>query len=397
MRLLRITTVPISLHLLLRGQSRFMSDHGFTVLTASASGKEATLLRRAGIRHEVVEMTRTISPIRDLKALLALVKLMRKFRPDIVHTHTPKAGLLGMLAARIAGVPVRMHTVAGLPQMEARGLKSVLLKITEWLTCSCAHRVYPNSFGLLNYMQHYLPSYRRKFRVLGNGSTNGIDTSFFSRSEDLLHKAAALRAAHRIGTDELVFCFIGRIVGDKGINELLTAFKSISVTRKVKLLLVGMLEKDLDPLKPESLAIIRNNPDVISLGYQDDVRVSLLASDIFVFPSYREGFPNVVMQAMCMGVPCIVSDINGCNELVENGRTGLVVPVKNTKALQNAMVHMMDREDERSLFAQRALINVRENYEQRHVWQLLLEEYQSMASAHLIRTNYVTRSSAPTT
>jgi glycosyltransferase involved in cell wall biosynthesis len=357
-----------------------MAEHGFDVLTASADGKEVVHLQNAGIRHEVVEMTRTISPLKDLKALVKLIRLMKRFKPDIVHTHTPKAGLLGMMAARIAGVPVRMHTVAGLPQMEAEGVKKSLLKLTEWITCFCAQRVYPNSFGLLRYLNDYLPSFRSKFRVLGNGSTNGIDTSYFSANAALGEKAKALRHKYNVQDDELVYCFIGRIVSDKGINELLSAFEEISRTRRAKLFLVGMLENELDPLTSKSLAIIRDHPNVISLGYLDDVRLPLLASDVFVFPSYREGFPNVVMQAMCMGVPCIVSDINGCNELVEDGRTGLIIPVKDTEALKTAMLNMMEKEDERLCFAKRALENVRKNYEQQHVWELLLEEYRSLSS-----------------
>ena len=159
-RLLRITTVPISLHLLLKGQPQFMQSNGFKVLTVSADGKELAAIKSSGIPHQIINLTRKISPIADTIALWKMIQLIKSFKPDIVHTHTPKAGLIGMMAAFICRVPIRLHTVAGLPVMEAQGLKKSLLILTEKITCFCANNVYPNSNGLMVFMINNFRSFK---------------------------------------------------------------------------------------------------------------------------------------------------------------------------------------------------------------------------------------------
>src|SRR5688572_16963125 len=154
-RLLRITTVPISLHLLLQGQFRYMREHGFDVITMSADGKEVVEVIKDGTPHIVIPMTRKITPLQDFKCLLKLIQEIKKIKPDIVHTHTPKAGLLGMMASWMCRVPVRLHTVAGLPLMEASGFKHTVLRIAERVTYNCAHLVYPNSHGLKKYIEQH--------------------------------------------------------------------------------------------------------------------------------------------------------------------------------------------------------------------------------------------------
>lgn len=374
-RLLRITTASISLKLLLRGQFTYFQQHGFDVLTVSADGSEVKDLQAEGIAHQVVPMTRKITPLQDLICLWKLVGLMQEFKPDIVHTHTPKAGLLGMVAAWICRVPARLHTVAGLPLMEAKGFKRWLLKMAERITYSCAHQVYPNSKGLLTYIKEQLVLVHRPLSIIGRGSTNGIDTSYFSRSPELMDKSAAIRAKYQIPDDAVVFCFVGRIVKDKGIVELTEAFKKLSASRDVWLLLVGPFEQELDPLPHEVIHFITDSNRIIKAGFQQDVRPWLLASDVFVFPSYREGFPNVVMQAACLKVPCIVSDINGCNELIEHNVSGMIVPPKNQIALFDAMALMAADKIRSSEFAGKAHQFVVDNFDQQYVWGELLKEY----------------------
>jgi glycosyltransferase involved in cell wall biosynthesis len=349
---------------------------------------------------------------------------MREFRPQIVHTHTPKAGLLGMLAARLAGVPVRVHTVAGLPLMEATGLKRRVLVMAERLTYACAQRVYPNSKGLLEFIQgdfrysegqmrrnagnqlHRKQSFGKRvweeelfkvngaqlqannagkqavadprFRLIGKGSSNGIDPVHFARTPELTAMASDIRARHHIPAEALVFGFVGRVVKDKGIVELVEAFRALAATANIRLLLVGPYEQELDPLPDEVMNFIRTDSRVIAAGYQQDVRPWIIASDVFVFPSYREGFPNVVMQAACLEVPCIVSDINGCNEIIEDESSGLVVPPKNTAALQEAMGEMMAFKDLRRSFAILARAHVIENFSQRYIWNEILKEYRTL-------------------
>jgi len=379
-RLLRITTVPISLHLLLKGQPQFMQSNGFDVLTVSADGKELAAIRNAGISHQTINLTRKISPIADTIALWKMIQLIKSFKPDIVHTHTPKAGLIGMMAAYICKVPIKLHTVAGLPVMEAQGLKKSLLILTEKITCFCANNVYPNSNGLMDFMINNFRSFKHKFKVLGKGSTNGIITKHYSLTPELSELATQLKSKYNFQPSDFVFCFIGRLVGDKGINELINVFDHLSKNNNCKLLLVGMQEPELDPLSANCLEIIQNNKNIISLGYQDDVRVAIAASNVFVFPSYREGFPNVVMQAQSMGVPCIVSDINGCNELVTHQESGLIVPVKNETALQEAMYILMNDIEKCKSFSSIARENILQHYEQSQVWNYILKEYKQLLS-----------------
>jgi glycosyltransferase involved in cell wall biosynthesis len=374
-RLLRITTVPISLKILLKGQLEFMQQNGFDVLTVSADGPEIGYLKQQGIDHQIVNMTRKITPIQDLKALIHLIRIIRAFKPDIVHTHTPKAGLLGMMAAWICRVNVRLHTVAGLPLMEARGLKKRVLMFTEKITCACANKVYPNSKAMAEYILKHIYPVPEKVSVIGEGSSNGIDTDFFNPSDELRVAAVALREQYNI-SDQLIFSFVGRVVTDKGVNELLRAFDRLSKEHPCWLLLVGPFEDDLDPISNESLDILKSNNRIISLGYVNEVRTPMLASDVFVFPSYREGFPNVVMQACCLERPCIVTNINGCNEIIQHGTTGLIVPAKDEIKLYEAMRFMTINRDRRREFGAASRRYVVANFNQAYLWDTILNEYK---------------------
>ena len=380
-KLIRITTVPISLKILLKGQHQFMSEQGFEVIGVSSKGQELQdVQNEEHIRIIELEMTRNISPIKDLISLYKFYNLCKKEKPLIVHSHTPKAGIVGMLGAKLAKVPIRLHTVAGLPLMEATGIKRKLLDFVEKLTYSCATKVYPNSKGLYDFILENKYATENKLKIIANGSSNGINTSFFSLSQVLEEQRNLLKKQLGIKEGDFVFIFVGRLVGDKGINELIEAFSSLKFDN-VKLLLVGPMEKKLDPLKEETLHKIETNPLIISVGFQKDVRPYFAISDSLVFPSYREGFPNVVMQAGAMGLPCIVSNINGCNEIIMEEVNGMIVPVKNVKQLQEKMFLLSQ---DRELYT-RLQLNSRkiiiERYEQAIVWEEILNEYKELISS----------------
>ena len=377
-RLLRITTVPISLKILLRGQFIFFHQQGFEVLTVSADGPEVADIKREGVEHIIVPMTRTITLLQDFVCLYKLILIIKKFKPDIVHTHTPKAGLLGMLAAWLCNVPVRLHTVAGLPLMEMQGVKRWIIKQTERITYACAHRIYPNSRGLFDFIIKEIRIRPLKLKIIGSGSSNGIDVEYFSRTPQLEQQASQIRLNNQIPDNEIVFCFVGRLVMDKGITELVRSFEVINNKVPSWLLLVGSFEEQLDPLPPGVMVSIKGNKRILATGFQKDVRAYMMASNIFVFPSYREGFPNVVMQAACLNIPSIVSDINGCNELIENNKTGLVIPPKNEEALQTAMEKLAANEDERKEMSIKAKDFVSGHFDQRHFWNELHNEYSSL-------------------
>lgn len=383
-KLIRITTVPISFKVLLKGQLRFMASNGFDVKGVSSEGEELKEVREnEGIVMEAINMSRKITPFQDLKSLWEMWNFLRKEKPQIVHTHTPKAGIIGMLAARLAGVPHRLHTVAGLPLMEAMGIKRKILNFVERLTYSSATRVYPNSKGLYNFILQNNFTQSNKLKIIANGSSNGINTTFFSPAQVSEIEKITLREKLNIQPDDFVFVFVGRIVSDKGINELIKAFSELQTAKNneltgIKLLLVGDLESDLDPLNPETLAEINQNKDIISVGFQQDVRPFFAISDALAFPSYREGFPNVVMQAGAMGLPSIVSDINGCNEIIVEGKNGLIIPPKNVEKLKEKMLTLAKDKNLYTKLKGNSRRMIENRYEQSVVWNALLEEYEGL-------------------
>jgi glycosyltransferase involved in cell wall biosynthesis len=373
-KLIRITTVPISLKILLRGQLSFMSEY-FEVVGVTSPGKEIKEVEdNEQIRVIPISMSRKITPIQDLKSLWKIYWLLKKEKPDIVHTHTPKAGIIGMMAARLANIPIRLHTVAGLPLMEATGAKRKILDWVEKIIYSYATKIYPNSKGLHDFIVSQKFTATSKLKIIGSGSSNGVDTSFFSKENISDEDITKLKNELKIHVEDFVFIFVGRLVKDKGINELITAFSKIQI-KNSKLLLVGPLEEDLDPLLPEITKEIQQNKNIISVGFQHDVRPYFAISHALVFPSYREGFPNVVMQAGAMGLPSIVSDINGCNEIIVDGENGHIIPVKNVESLQKAMESFLENKNYISRLKNNARPMIQNRYEQSVVWNALLEEY----------------------
>lgn len=376
-KLIRITTVPISLEKLLENQARFFKKYYSVTLVSAQKEQLEALAKEQGVTYFPLEMTRKITLLQDLRCLLQLVRFLRKEKPHIVHSHTPKAGIIGMLAAFIARVPVRMHTVAGLPLMEAKGIKKRILYAVERLTYRCATHVYPNSKGLMDFIQKKHLAEKTPLQIIGKGSSNGIDTGHFNADSISDQELIKCQKKWTIAQDDFVFLFIGRLVGDKGINELVSAFEQLSnKLPKVKLLLVGPQEPILDPLAKSTIKAIDQNPSIISTGYQQDVRPFLKMAQVFVFPSYREGFPNVVLQAGAMGVPCIVSDINGCNEIIEDEVNGFVVPPKQVQPLTKKMQSLYEDAEKRNTFIQRTQTLIATNFERAQYWKLLLAEYQ---------------------
>lgn len=376
-KLIRITTVPISLDKLLSGQLNYMTMF-YEVIAVSSEKK---YLDQVGENEKVsvfhLEMTRKITPLKDFFAILKLYFFLRKEQPQIIHSHTPKAGLVAMVAAKLARVPIRLHTVAGLPLMEAKGMKRKILVWVEKMIYFCATRVYPNSEGLHDFILNEGFCSKEKIKVIGKGSSNGINTRHFCLEKiDILHQQV-LKDKLKIGSEDFVFIFVGRLVTDKGINELIQAFKKIhTFFQNAKLLLVGPYETELDPLQKETVLEIENNTAIIHVGYQPDVRPYFAISNVLVFPSYREGFPNVVMQAGAMELPCIVTDINGCNEIIMSDYNGLIIPVKNANAIFEGMKLFL----EDTLYYQKLKLHARkkivENYEQETVWKAVLDEYK---------------------
>jgi len=377
-KLIRITTVPISLKILLNDQLKFMSRH-FKVVGISSDEKELLEVTRfEDIRTIPLNMSREITPIKDLISLIKMIIVLIKEKPEIVHTHTPKAGIVGMMAAFICRVPHRLHTVAGLPVMEAVGKKKKLLLFVEKLTYACSTKIYPNSKGLEKYILNNNLTKKEKLKVIGYGSSNGVDTDHFKKTNDVMMTSREILKKYSL-ENQFVFCFVGRIVKDKGVNELLSSFDKLSkIFSDVKLLLVGNQEEELDPISDTSKKILIENKNIINIGFQNDIRPFLSSSNCFVFPTYREGFPNVVLQACSMELPCIVTNINGCNEIIEHDKNGLIVEPKNKNELYNAMKIFLDDKK----LSNKLSLNIREDiitkYDRKQFFEYLLNEYNEV-------------------
>lgn len=376
-KLFRVTTVPLSLDKLLEGQLSYINK----VYEVTAISSDYDYLVQVGEKEQVkthaIEMSRKISPFQDLKSIWKMYFFLKKEKPLIVHTHTPKAGMVGMITSKMAGVPLRLHTVAGLPLMEATGVKRKVLNFVEKVTYNCATMVYPNSKGLYDFIVKEKFTKMNKLKVLANGSSNGIDTNYFSSIQISDKQKQSLKNELQINDTDFVFIFVGRLVKDKGINELVEAFSKIEYSN-CKLLLVGPFEEDLDPLDMETLKRISNNKNIISVGFQKDVRPYFAISNVLVFPSYREGFPNVVMQAGAMELPCIVSDINGCNEIIVPNENGIIISPKDKGSLLNAMRLLFEEKNLCKKLEQNSREMIVAKYEQKVVWNAILAEYKRL-------------------
>lgn len=375
-KLIRISTVPISLNILLKGQLAFL-NHTFQVIVISGEGEDLDEVReRERVQVIPLEMQREISPIKDIISLVKLYFLLKKEKPQIIHSITPKAGLLSMLAAKLAGVPIRLHTFTGLIFPSKKGWLQKLLIQMDRLLCWAATRVYPEGEGVRNDLIKYKIT-KKNLKIIANGNVNGIDTTYFSPEK--VDKAQSLQLKKQLGIQEtdFVYIFVGRLVGDKGVNELIQAFKKIE-NKNIKLLLVGAQEHYLDPLPPDIIYEIETSKNILAVGFQKDVRPYFAISDALVFPSYREGFPNVVMQAGAMGLPSIVSDINGCNEIIINNENGWIVPPKNTEQLYLAMKKILEDRTAYLSLKEKSRALIVDRYQQHTVWNALEKEYNEL-------------------
>ena len=378
-KLFLLITTPFYFNTMLIGQPCFMQQYYDVTLICSDKERLEEIRITEGVKTYCVELKTRITLLKDMKALWKLYQYFREEKPDIVHAHTLKAGLIGMLAACLAKVPHRLYTVAEMPLIETCGMKRRILNYAEKFTFQCACRVYPNSTGLYEFIEKNRFGQKQKLKVIGNGSSNGIDTSYFSPAFYSHEEKEKIKNEIKIPTNAFVFCFIGHLVKNKGINKLVHAFTEINRTYLyARLLLVSLCEGKLNSLLSETKKEIQNNPNIISVGFQSDVRPYLAISDVFVFPSYCKSFPNIVMQAGAMELPCIVTDINGCNEIIEDSVNGLTIPLKNKEQLKEKMLLLLKNSDLRNRLKQNARRMITSRYEQKMFWEALLEEYKNL-------------------
>lgn len=367
MKLVRVTTIPTTLNAFCSGFFRELKEiDNYEIIVVSSPGKLLNeFAKQEGVQAKAVLMERHISPLKDLKSLWKMWRVMRREKPDMVHSMTPKAGLVTMIAAWLARVPIRIHTFTGLVFPTSTGLKRRILMATDRLTCACATHIIPEGEGVKNdLLNNHIT--KKDIRVLGYGNIRGIDLEHYN--PELFQ--------NKKDTRFFTFVFVGRLVGDKGINELVEAFARLNKEHsQTRLVLVGPEEEKLDPIKPETKAEIECNPVINAVGSQTEVRPFYAAADTLVFPSYREGFPNVVIEAGAMGLPSIVTDINGSREIIIDGENGVIVPPKDTEALYQAMKHFVENPEDVKRMADKARPLIASRYEQSYVRQCLKDFY----------------------
>ncbi len=376
-KIIRASTIPLSLELFCRGLLREMSEQ-YEVVALSSPGELLDVVeKREGVRCIRIKMERHISPLKDLVSLWRIIKTFRREKPDIVHSMTPKAGLLCMMAGWMTGVPVRVHTFTGLVFPSATGLKRRILIATDRLTCRCATHVIPEGEGVKNDMLNNHIT-KKPLKVLGHGNVRGVDMKYYDRTPEVMQRVKELH-----DDTKMTFIFVGRVGRDKGIEELCRAFDRLSKEHNnLRLWIVGPDENDIDPIPALAGAIIDHHPEVYTLGMQREVNLLAYyaAADCFVLPSYREGFPNTVLEAGAMGLPSIVTDINGSREIVKEGENGLIVPPHDVDALYNAMKQMTEKPQERQHMADNARKMVADRFEQGYVRQCLYDFYNEILS-----------------
>lgn len=356
-----------------------MKKHNEVVVLSSPGPELDETERKYGVRGIRVPMERQISLMHDIVSLWRLINSFRKEKPKMVHSMTPKAGLLCMIAAWLTRVPVRVHTFTGLVFPTASGLKRELLMITDAITCACATHVIPEGEGVMNDLRNHGIT-KKPMKVLGYGNIKGVDMIFFSQRPEVLELAQGIRKE-----DVFTFLFVGRIVRDKGINELCRAMDQLSGVAPIRLILIGPSENDLDPISQAAKKIIENNAEIVYVGekYGDELLAYYAAADCFVLPSYREGFPNTVLEAGAMGLPSIVTDINGSREIIVEGENGFIVPPRDEEALFQAMLEMIRNKKNREYMAGKARGMIASRYEQSFVQKCLLDFYDEILKKHV--------------
>jgi glycosyltransferase involved in cell wall biosynthesis len=379
-RLVHVTTVPMTLRFL-AGQVGYLTARGFHISALSSPGDELDdFANREGVPVRAVTMERRITPLRDLVSLVRILRYFRRLRPHIVHAHTPKGGLLGTIAAWCAGVPVRIYHIRGLPLATATGARRIVLRFTERLACLLANRVLCVSESVRQLAIDEGLCSPDKVVVLHKGSGNGVDAQRRFNPDRLTQTRDATRSTLGIAADDLVIGFVGRVVREKGIGELLEAWTVLREEfPRLHLLIVGPFESH-DELPAALLSRLHADPRICLTGPQRDTASHYAAMDLLVLPTYREGFPNVVLEAAAMELAVVATRVPGCVDAVVDGLTGTLVPARNPVALTCAVRRYLKDADVRDAHGRAARARALAEYQQERVWDVLHREYTRLLS-----------------
>ena len=374
-RVLHVGTSALSLKLM-RGQLAFLREAGFEVVVISSPGKELEFAERSeGIKTYAIPMAREVSPRRDLKSLLQLYGIMRRLRPSITNVGTPKAGFLGGIAAWLARVPCRFYTLRGLRCETTRGLKLWILLLLERIACLCAHRVICVSESLRQKAVALGIVESHRTLVLGSGSSNGIDASLYVNTPMLVERALKLREDLGIPAGAPVVGFVGRLTRDKGVAELVRAFAKLCKTfRESRLLLVGDYE-DGDPVPAETRREIEANPKIIRTGFIPEAAAYIQLMNVLALPTYREGFPNVILEAHAAGKPVVATRATGVTDAIIDGVNGILVPIGDFEKLAAALARVLNEKYLAEQMARSGRDRALRGFQPNVVWSALLSAY----------------------
>jgi lipopolysaccharide/colanic/teichoic acid biosynthesis glycosyltransferase/glycosyltransferase involved in cell wall biosynthesis len=385
--IVHVVNVPQILRWFFNGQPSYMRRRGLITHAISSPGTELEAFGRAeNVSVTALEITRRISPWRDLVTVVALVRQLRRLHPAIVHAHTPKGGLLGMIAGTLAGAPVRVYHLRGLRLDTATGTQRLFLTWSERVSCVLAHRVICVSHSVRDAAIALRLCPPGKITVLRGGSGNGVDASDRFNPERLLPDARILtRSRLGIPDEARVIGFVGRIVRDKGMTELADAWRVLRAEDpNLHLLVVGPFELH-DPLPPKAEALLREDRRVHLTGPVDETPPLYAAMDIVVLPTYREGFPNVLLEAASMALPVVATRVPGCVDAVREDQTGTLVPSGDAIALADAIRRYLADPELRRRHGSAARERVVRDFRQEAIWEALYQEYADLLRARGVR------------
>lgn len=378
-KLLLLSTEPITFKLLLSGQPKLMKEQGWEVLLVSADGREVQqICRTEGVQHEVIPFVKGINYVEDFISFWLLYQMLRKEKPDVIHSYDAKVGFLGTLAASLAGIPHRIHSITEMP-VHAKDPQKGFTLLEKW-TYSNATALWVNSTGMLSFFTANSKLDSSKFSLIGHGSTLGIDLDKFNRQ--VLKENHLVAATMRIlpGENDFIILAVGKLIKRKGIEDLVAAFLSSKIVNSSKLVLIGTFDTEESPLDQEILQTIREHPRLVQIDWTDHVEHHLALADVFVQPSHEEGFSNLLLEAAAMQVPIICSNCVGNTSLIKQQKTGLVFPVGEVSVLKEALEFAYVKRDVLASYADALYQEVQEKYDRKLMRHLQLEKYQRLLS-----------------